>query len=83
VTKMVKKIYTEAMSLSESERVELAARLLDPFDPSQADDDYVHAWEAEIESRLRELDAKEAKTVPWSKAKAMIQRRGKRDGKAR
>jgi putative addiction module component (TIGR02574 family) len=71
MTKAAKQVLSDAMALDDSERAELAARLLDTLDAS-VDEDYVPAWEAEITQRVRELDKGTVKGIPWEKARAMI-----------
>jgi putative addiction module component (TIGR02574 family) len=57
----LEEIQTEAMKLSAEERAELADRLWASLEP-QADIDA--AWDAEIERRLRQLEAGEVETIP-------------------
>ncbi|MFN7777257.1 MAG: addiction module protein [Betaproteobacteria bacterium] len=40
-----------------------------------ADPDAESAWAAEIERRIAEVDSGAVQTIPWAKARAMIQRR--------
>jgi putative addiction module component (TIGR02574 family) len=56
------KIRAEALSLSQRERAELAHALLSSLD-GFPDADAAQAWEAEILSRLDQLDAGTAETV--------------------
>ena len=50
------KIRSEALSLSQSERAELACDLVSSLD-GQTDPDVELAWDAEIERRLAEIDS--------------------------
>ncbi|MFN7573324.1 MAG: addiction module protein [Betaproteobacteria bacterium] len=68
------KLLQQALLLSESERAALAAALLDTLDEG-ADPDAESAWAAEIERRIAEVDSGAVQTIPWAKARAMIQRR--------
>ena len=71
MTKAAEQLLSDAMALDDLERAELAARLLETLDPI-ADSDYARAWEAEIESRIRELDQGTAKAIPWEQARKII-----------
>jgi putative addiction module component (TIGR02574 family) len=52
----LEKVRSEALSLSEAERAELACNLFASLDgPSDADAE--HAWDAEIARRLAEIDS--------------------------
>ena len=61
----------DALQLTESERAELAARLIESLDP-EADDDVAVAWDAEIRDRLDDFDAGRIRPVPWNEARRMI-----------
>jgi putative addiction module component (TIGR02574 family) len=71
MTKAAKQVLSDAMALADSERAELAARLLDTLDAT-VDKDYVPAWEAEIAQRVRELDNGTVTPIPWKTAREMI-----------
>lgn len=58
----LEKIRTEALSLSEAERAELAHNLVASLD-GRADPDAETAWDAEILRRLAEIDAGTAKLI--------------------
>ena len=64
-------LLTEALSLPETDRGELVARLIDSLD-SQSDADAATAWSEEIERRLREMDDGAVQMVPWPDALRMI-----------
>ena len=49
----------------------LARSLLDSLDEN-ADPDLEAAWEMGIETRLKELDNSEVKTIPWPEARRII-----------
>lgn len=57
----LEEIQAEAMKLSAEERAELADRLWASLEPQE---DIDAAWEAEIERRLRQLEAGEVETIP-------------------
>jgi putative addiction module component (TIGR02574 family) len=61
----------EALHLSEQDRAELVARLIDSLEPPAEDD--VASWREEIARRLADLDQGRVQTVPWSEARRMIQ----------
>lgn len=58
----LEKVRSEALSLSESERAELAHSLVASLD-GPADRDAEHAWDAEIQRRLAEIDAGTAQLI--------------------
>jgi putative addiction module component (TIGR02574 family) len=61
----------EALRLSEEERGELAARLIDSLEP--ADDEGVEAaWGTEIEQRIEELETGQVQPISWPDARRMI-----------
>ncbi|MDP6443621.1 MAG: addiction module protein [Pirellulaceae bacterium] len=64
-------LYDEAMRLSASDRAELASLLIESLDPEV--DTAIHAaWDAEIKSRIDQLDRDAVTTVPWPEARRMI-----------
>jgi putative addiction module component (TIGR02574 family) len=71
MTQNAGRLLEEAMRLSEEEKAELAARLMDSLDPD-ADDELQSAWGEEISKRLVEFDTGEARAVPWSRARELI-----------
>jgi putative addiction module component (TIGR02574 family) len=64
-----KQVYGHALRLSDSDRAELAAWLIDSLGRG-GDDDADAAWEMEIKSRIDELDSGKAATVPGRKPDA-------------
>jgi putative addiction module component (TIGR02574 family) len=79
VTQAVSQLLTEALRLSEEERGELVARLLESLD-NGAEEDVEAAWGAEIQQRLGEIDRGEVPLVPWSEVRRMILEEGKDAG---
>lgn len=65
------KLLAEALQLSERDRAEIAARLLDSLD-SQRDENVREAWDAEITRRIGEVDQSEVTLMPWPEARRMI-----------
>lgn len=60
-----------ALSLTEAERADLAARLIDSLDgdTSSAQEE----WDREIESRLTQFDSNQVPAVPWTDARRQIE----------
>jgi putative addiction module component (TIGR02574 family) len=67
----VTEIYREASELPETERAELAGRLLESLH-GEPDEDVEAAWAEEIERRVRQLDSGEVKTIPWEEVRAKL-----------
>jgi len=65
-------ILRQAMRLPPEARAALAGSLLDSLD-EPVDRDAESAWEAEIASRIREIDEGKATLIPWAKARAKIE----------
>jgi putative addiction module component (TIGR02574 family) len=65
------RLYDSALQLPDSERAELAAWLIESLDP-EVDDDADAAWDAEIKSRIEELDNGAVAAIPWPEARRMI-----------
>jgi putative addiction module component (TIGR02574 family) len=65
-------VEAEAMKLTPRERAELADKLWMSAEPGA---EVEAAWDAEIERRIREIDAGEVECVPWEQVLAEL--RGK------
>jgi putative addiction module component (TIGR02574 family) len=61
----------EALKLPPDARAALVASLLESLD-AEADPQAQAAWQAEIEHRMKELDAGTASTVSWEEVKSRI-----------
>lgn len=72
MTRAAGRLLDEALRLSESERAELAARLIESLDPAD-DVDADSAWGEEIRRRLDELDRGQVRAVPWPEARRLIE----------
>jgi putative addiction module component (TIGR02574 family) len=72
MTQPAGRLLDEALRLSEPERAELAARLIESLDPA-VDDVADLAWGEEVRQRIDELDRGQASTVPWSDARRTIE----------
>ena len=70
----VAEILLEASELPESDRAELAGRLLETLH-GQPDEDVEAAWAEEVERRVRQIDAGEVKTIPWEEVRAKLHAR--------
>jgi putative addiction module component (TIGR02574 family) len=62
------KLLEDALRLSDQERADMAARLIDSLDP-EMDADVASAWDAEIHRRLGELDTGVVMPVPRPEAR--------------
>jgi putative addiction module component (TIGR02574 family) len=82
MTRTAEQLLSDALTLSESERAELAAKLLDTLDP-ESDEGYAQAWEAEIRTRVEELDSGKVQAVPWQTAREMIRQGDADEGDAK
>jgi putative addiction module component (TIGR02574 family) len=72
VTKSAENLLREALQLPESERAEIAAKLIQSLEP-EADADVDAAWAAEIERRCAALDSGEAVTSDWADVRRRIE----------
>ena len=61
-------ILKTAMELSDSERAEVAALLLESLDPG-GDTNVDQAWRIELERRMKELDSGAVETISWAEAR--------------
>jgi putative addiction module component (TIGR02574 family) len=57
-------LLNQALALTEEERADLAASLLDSLD-GPLDEDSEAVWQEEISKRISDLDSGKAKTIPW------------------
>lgn len=73
MTDRAEHLLDEALKLPESERAELAARLIQSLDP-EVDSEVDAAWAAEIERRCAALDSGQAVTSDWSEVRERIER---------
>jgi putative addiction module component (TIGR02574 family) len=64
----------KALALSEEERAELAASLLQSLD-QDVDEDAEGAWRKEIDRRVEKLNAGEAQTIPWEEVQSQMAER--------
>jgi len=67
----IAEILKEALKLPPEARAALAGALLDSLDEA-VDRDAESAWEAEIVTRLKEIDEGKVILVPWAEARTRI-----------
>ena len=67
----IAELLKEALKLPPEARAALAGTLLDSLDET-VDRDAELAWEAEIVTRLKEIDQGKVNLVPWAEARAKI-----------
>jgi putative addiction module component (TIGR02574 family) len=72
MSQMALKLLEQALRLSDQERGDLAARLIDSLDPVPDEDDVESAWELEIQQRIADLDQGRVQPVPWTDARRQI-----------
>lgn len=67
MTRELKEILAEAMTLTENERASLAASLLESLDGDAEEEGSVdEAWQKEVERRLGQLRAGTVNTISWT-----------------
>lgn len=74
MTHKAESLLREALELSESERAEIAGRLLESIEP-EPDAEVEAAWAAEIDRRVRSIDAGEVELIPWEKVRDQLRSR--------
>jgi putative addiction module component (TIGR02574 family) len=60
-----------ALSLTEEERAELAASLLNSLEASP-DPDAEALWQEEISRRASALDSSQSRTIPWQEVQSQV-----------
>ena len=61
----------QALSLTEEERADLAASILNTLDASP-DPDAESLWQEEVSRRVSDLDSGKAKTTPWQEVQSQV-----------
>jgi putative addiction module component (TIGR02574 family) len=74
MSKRVRKILEDALTLALKERAQLAAELLASID-GEPDDEVEAAWAAEIERRARRALAGKSRNSGWEAVRTRIKRR--------
>ncbi len=62
----------QTLHLSDQDRGDLAARLIDRLDPIPDDEDVDAAWAHQIRERLDDLDHGRVRTMSWAEARRLI-----------
>jgi putative addiction module component (TIGR02574 family) len=73
VTKPAEKVLSGALTLDTRERAEIAAQLIASLD-GEPDEDVEAAWAAEVDRRIREVEAGRAKLVPWDDVERRVEK---------
>lgn len=68
----VGRLLGRALRLDEGERADLAGRLLDSLDDTEADIGVEEAWRDEVTHRMTELDEGVVKPVSWEEVQARV-----------
>jgi putative addiction module component (TIGR02574 family) len=71
MTQQTKHVLAEALGLPETERGDLAAKLIESLDAA-AETDPEASWSAEIQQRLAQLDSGQVQPIAWPDARRMI-----------
>ncbi len=71
MTKPASELLAEAMHLPDTDRGDLAAKLIDSLDP-QSEADVEQAWCEEIRRRIEDIRTGQIQSIPWSEARKMI-----------
>jgi len=66
-------LFEAALALSELDRAELVGRLLETLD-TETEEGVEAAWVREIDTRVKELETGEVKTVPWEAVRSRLHR---------
>ena len=66
-----KRLFKEALDLTEKDRAKLAGLLIGSLDAEEGEG-VEAAWISEVEGRLAALDKGHTKTIPWEEAKKQL-----------
>jgi putative addiction module component (TIGR02574 family) len=64
-------LFRRASDLPESDRALLPGLLIESLE-AEPDEDVEHAWLAEVERRVAELESGSVQTIPWEEVKARL-----------
>jgi putative addiction module component (TIGR02574 family) len=64
-------LLNDAMRLPDEQRAALAAALIESLDHG-VNEDAEAAWSVEIARRLRDVESRNVKTIPWPQARQII-----------
>jgi putative addiction module component (TIGR02574 family) len=82
MTERSMELLEKALALSEEERAELAASLLQSLDQG-SDEGAEGAWRKEIDRRLERLNSGEAQTISWDEVQSQMAERLRNGSKKR
>ncbi len=71
MTQQAQDLLQKALSLSDEERADLAASLINSLD-AEADAGAEAAWNDEIARRIQQLDSGQAVTIPWEQLRSRV-----------
>ena len=71
MSEAARKTFLEALSLSPSERLELAAELIDSVEGA-SDPQWEEAWKAELDARMRAAEGRAERGSSWIEARKRI-----------
>ena len=71
MTRPAFELLQKALTLSDEERAELAASLIDSLDTT-VEAGAESAWNREMAHRIEDLDSEKAKTIPWEEVQRRI-----------
>jgi putative addiction module component (TIGR02574 family) len=74
MSKDLTEVLRDASELSEQDRATLAGLLIESLD-TEADPDVEEAWAAEIARRVAQLEAGDAKMIPWEEVRQRLRDR--------
>lgn len=73
ITTDADEILSNALRQTETERARIAEALIASLD-APADREIEHAWQFEIDKRLREIDSGAVKCIPWEEVRDQLYR---------
>jgi putative addiction module component (TIGR02574 family) len=71
MTDAAEKLLAEALKLSEGDRGDLAARLIQSLEPPP-EADAERAWDTEIKRRVEEIRTGNVEMIPWSEVRRKL-----------
>ena len=74
MARSARQLFEEAMKLAPEARATLLRLLVDTLD-AESEEGAEHAWRAEVERRITELDSGAVEAVPWEELRARLYQR--------
>ncbi len=71
MTSEARKLLQDALHLTDQDRADLAANLIESMDRT-VDEGADEAWESEVTRRMKDLDGEAIQPVPWPEARRKI-----------